>query len=481
MVVSDIKDIDIVKVISRFVSLKKVGSGNEWSGLCPFHNETKPSFFVNDKKGVYYCFGCGARGNVITFIKQKLLLSYWEALNFLEREFGFTFTQELLYQKYLLDKKFVLLKKAMEFYHNQLLKHKDILAFIINKRKFKLKTIRSYYMGLALESAPFSLIAKAEGYSDEDLEQAGLISNGKDLFFNRIIIPVITKEGTPIALIGRSLDDEQKPKYLYTKHSFKEDAKLFFNRTYYSNYPLVVVCEGIFDSLKLEEIGIPSIALLGSHCGKDDIEFFKYVRKNVLLALDRDQFESVLRGQIRDNPILSFISNFVAINNQTSLFIYNYIERQGTEPADNPEEFSNFSNYLPFYTFLAMLYKLIPEDYKINFENYISNLYSRITSFTFKNKLIEGFKLFAGIDIRNNPSIKKIDFYYDSLSDKIVSYIIAMKYNPEEVANRIEKEKEKTIIDKVIQAIINNEIDSEDNKLNLLIKIVKNKLSEIDN
>ncbi|MBP7303523.1 MAG: DNA primase [Fervidobacterium sp.] len=278
---------DIVDVISEYVSLQKVGAN--YRGLCPFHTETSPSFYVNTSRKMYHCFGCGESGDVIKFIEKLENLSYVEAVQKLASRIGMKvdFSQEdsskaLYYEFY---------KFLHEQYKSKLESAQNIIEYL-EKRGFSKREISLYEFGFSpVNSNIPQLAANKLGIDKERLASFGFSYN--DPFSGRIIIPIKDDFGKVIAFGGRLVGDGI-PKYINSQETFvfKKSSVLFmFNvaKEYIKEMDYVVICEGYFDALAFHRAGIKNaVATLGTTLSKTHISKLRKYTSNIILAFDSD-------------------------------------------------------------------------------------------------------------------------------------------------------------------------------------------------
>ena len=214
---------DIVDVISGYVKLQKKGSS--YFGLCPFHNEKSPSFSVSRQKQMYYCFGCGAGGNVFTFLMEYENFSFVEAVKYLADRAGVELP-EMEYSKEAKEKadlKALILeinKLAAKYFYVQLKSERGNAAYTYLKdRQLSDKTITAFGLGYSNKfSDDLYKYLRSKGYSEELIRQAGLISTDErhgvyDKFWNRVMFPIMDVNSRVIGFGGRVMGDA-KPKYL---------------------------------------------------------------------------------------------------------------------------------------------------------------------------------------------------------------------------------------------------------------------------
>ena len=298
-----IDQIQISDIVSKKVALKK--KGKEFGGLCPFHNEKTPSFTVNDHKGFYHCFGCGAHGNAINFVMQTDGLDFKEAvirlaenngiiIPYIKEEFQDIEKEEETKKEYLL------LEKACQFFENNLWDYTGNRALnYLRKRGLNEKNIKKLRLGFSLDNFDSLIIfLKKENFSDKDLLESGIISkneNGKlyDKFRARIIFPITDKKGRIIAFGGRSLGDEQ-PKYLNSAETkiFKKGSNLynyFSARKTIFEEKFAIVVEGYMDVISLAINGIENtVAPLGTALTEDQLKELFKITADIVICFDGD-------------------------------------------------------------------------------------------------------------------------------------------------------------------------------------------------
>ena len=260
---------DIVDVISGYVRLQKKGSS--YFGLCPFHNEKSPSFSVSREKQMYYCFGCGAGGNVYTFLMEYENFTFQEALKYLADRAGITLP-EPEYSKEAKEKagrKAVILeinKKAAMYYYVQLKSPQGEKAYTyLTDRGLSDDTIKAFGLGYSsIYSDDLYKYLRKEGYSEDMIRQAGLINTDEkkgvyDKFWNRVIFPIMDVNSRVIGFGGRVMGDA-KPKYLNSPETevFDKSRNLYgLNRARTSRKPYFLLCEGYMDVISLHQADLP--------------------------------------------------------------------------------------------------------------------------------------------------------------------------------------------------------------------------------
>lgn len=292
---------DIVDVISQYVKLQKRGSN--YVGLCPFHNEKTPSFSVSQPKQMYYCFGCGAGGNVLTFMMQYENQSFQEAVKHLAERAGISLP-EAEYSaeaKAKADKKQLLLelnKLAAKYFYIQLHNENGEAGYkYLLERKLSEETIKKFGLGFANKySDDLYRFLKSKGYSDEALKESGLVTidekrGGSDKFWNRVIFPIMDPNSRVIGFGGRVMG-EGLPKYLNSPETkiFDKSRNLYglnFARAARESYFLI--CEGYMDVIALHQAGIKNaVASLGTAFTSGHASLLKRYTSEVVLTYDSD-------------------------------------------------------------------------------------------------------------------------------------------------------------------------------------------------
>lgn len=304
-VVSQIKDrLDIVDVISQTVVLKKSGA-NYW-GLCPFHQDKKPSFCVSPQKGIYKCFSCGEGGDALTFLMKtgnkdfkELIIELAEKFNIeLPRSAGYT-SQD----KSLKDDMKKACKEAARFYQKQLTLDKDAskATGYLKQRSINDSIIDIFSLGWAPNDYHKLYDSLKGSFSDEVLEKAGLILKGKkgdwiDRFRNRIIIPIQDENGDYVAFGARAVDEGQNPKYLNSADSLIYNKRKLLFGLYTAKDSIkeedsVIIMEGYFDVISTQAHGIKNcVASCGTAFTQEHVKLLSRYTKSrrIFLSFDTD-------------------------------------------------------------------------------------------------------------------------------------------------------------------------------------------------
>ena len=306
---------DIVDVISGYVKLQKKGSS--YFGLCPFHNEKSPSFSVSRSKQMYYCFGCGAGGNVFTFIMEYENFTFVEALKMLAERAGVELP-EMEYSREAKEKadlKATMLeinKLAAKYFYAQLKAEQGSVAHTyLTRRGLSEETITAFGLGYSNKySDDLYRYLKSKGYNDSILAKAGLISidekNGVyDKFWNRVMFPIMDVNNRVIGFGGRVMGDA-KPKYLNSPETevFDKSRNLYgLNRARTSRKNYFLICEGYMDVIALHQAGFTNaVASLGTALTTGHASLIKRYVSEVYLTYDSD--EAGTKAALRAMPIL---------------------------------------------------------------------------------------------------------------------------------------------------------------------------------
>ena len=286
---------DIVDIIGEYVDLKKAGSS--FKGLCPFHNEKTPSFTVDRKKQLFHCFGCGAGGDVVSFIMQKEGLSYPEGLKYLAHKAGINLVFDenpgvSEKKKRLYD----INKEIMMYFYKNLLTNKAPQDYLL-RRGLRSNIVNTFMLGFAKNSWDDVLLyAKSKDIKEEDLLELGLIAKSKngnfyDKYRNRLIFPIIDTYGRVIGFGGRAIDDTM-PKYLNSPESevFKKRFNLYgLNNFKKQSRRDLILVEGYMDVIALNNKGIDiAVASLGTAFTVEQAKLAKRYADNIYICYDSD-------------------------------------------------------------------------------------------------------------------------------------------------------------------------------------------------
>ena len=305
---------DIVDVISEYVKLQKKGAN--YFGLCPFHNEKSPSFSVSPGKQMYYCFGCGEGGNVISFVMKYENYSFIEAVQMLAFRAGIELPQvtRSKEEKENADKRSQILTintLAAKFYYYMLKSEKGALAYhYLRGRELSDNTITGFGLGYSDKySDSLYKYMKSKGYKDDILKETGLFTFEEkgvhDKFWNRVMFPIMDVNNKVIAFGGRVMGDG-KPKYLNSPETkvFDKSRNLYgLNIARTSRKDYLLICEGYMDVISLHQAGFNNaVAALGTSFTSGHASLIKRYAKEVVLTFDSDG--AGIKAALRAIPIL---------------------------------------------------------------------------------------------------------------------------------------------------------------------------------
>lgn len=288
------------EVVGKKVKLKS--RGNEFQGLCPFHNEKSPSFTVNDLKGFYHCFGCQAHGDIISFVMNVDGFDFKDAVVKLADDFGIPVPQVKFdaVKEDKLDRDYLILEKACSFFEKNLYEMQGFEARnYLKKRNLNSTIAKKFRLGFAPSSyEALTNFLKAENFTEAEISRTGVIGqNDKkkfyDKFRNRVIFPITDKKNRVIAFGGRTIGDDM-PKYLNSSETdlFKKNQTLYnlsFARKPIFSKGLAVVVEGYMDAISLAANGVENVvAGLGTALGAEHLKELFYATDKIVICLDGD-------------------------------------------------------------------------------------------------------------------------------------------------------------------------------------------------
>ena len=306
---------DIVDVISGYVKLQKKGAN--YFGLCPFHNEKSPSFSVSPGKQMYYCFGCGAGGNVLTFVMEYENYTFQEALQSLADRAGVTlpkmeYSKEAREQAEFRARLLEVNKLAANYFYYQMKQPQGKIAYeyFHDKRKLTDETMLRIGLGYSNKTSDdLYRFLKEKGYDDAFLSQTGLVTieerGGRDKFWNRVMFPIMDVNNRVIGFGGRVMGDGE-PKYLNSPETklFDKSRNLYglnYARTTREKYMLV--CEGYLDVISMHQAGFTNaVASLGTAFTSQHAGVLKRYTDQVILTYDSDG--AGIKAALRAIPIL---------------------------------------------------------------------------------------------------------------------------------------------------------------------------------
>ena len=289
---------DIYDIVAQYVDLKK--RGRNYFGLCPFHSEKTPSFSVAPDKQIYHCFGCGAGGNVFSFIIEHQKISFIEAVQQLGHKYGIHVENKSGPANKIFSSLYEVHDIAVKLYHDTLFseKGKSALEYLHN-RGLKNDILKKYHVGFAPDSwDTLSNNIKALSFKDEVLKKSGLFLNTergwRDRFRSRIMFPIYHQSGKAIAFGGRIFNSDDPAKYLNSPETpLYRKSEVFYGlhetRDSIRKFSTAVLVEGYTDFLQLVQLGIPNVvALSGTALGKNHATQIRKFASKVYLAYDGD-------------------------------------------------------------------------------------------------------------------------------------------------------------------------------------------------
>ena len=306
---------DIVDVVSQYVKLTRKGSS--YFGLCPFHNEKTPSFSVTPSKQMYYCFGCGAGGNVFNFVMEYENYSFGEALSHLADRAGvqlprIEYSSEAREKAKQRETLLEINRQAAQYFYYQLRRESGQIGYrYLTDRGLSDETIRKFGLGYSDKfSDDLYKFLKGKGYGDDQLRDSGLFNVDErhgmyDKFWNRVIFPIMDVNNRVIGFGGRVMGDG-KPKYLNSPETkiFDKSRNLYgLNVARTSRKPYLILCEGYMDVISMHQAGFTNaVASLGTSLTSGHASLLKRYTQEVLLLYDSD--EAGVKAALRAIPIL---------------------------------------------------------------------------------------------------------------------------------------------------------------------------------
>ncbi len=294
------ESVDAVQIVGEHVGLKKVG--RRWQGLCPFHAERSPSFSLNAEEGLWYCFGCQAKGDIISFVREIEHLDFVEAVERLAARAGIQLRYDQGAEgrdRKKRDRLIEAMEKAVDYYHERLMSSPEAgdPRGYLRSRGYDGEVVRKFKIGWAPDE--WDALARKLNLDPDVLQDTGLgfvnrMGRRQDAFRARVMFPIFDNQGRPIAFGGRRMEGGQGPKY---KNS--ADTALYSkSRTLYGlNWAKAdmvssgeaVVCEGYTDVIGLHLSGVPqAVATCGTALTQEHIRLLRNFARRVVLAYDAD-------------------------------------------------------------------------------------------------------------------------------------------------------------------------------------------------
>ena len=432
---------DIVDIISQYVHLKR--SGRNFFGLCPFHNEKSPSFSVSPDKQIFHCFGCGAGGNVFTFLMKIEGISFIEAVQTLAERSNIalptiqnnvdTAKEELKAKVYKVN------EFAANFYHENLYKPESKIAQeYIKKRKLTNETLKSFQIGFSGKFDELYRALVAQGFGEKEMLESGLVNKNErgqyiDRYRNRLMFPICDVRGKVIAFGGRVLDDS-KPKYINSPENivYSKGRNLFgLNVAKKGDIKKILIVEGYMDVISLHQRGITNVvAALGTAMTQAQGWLLRKHSEQIILSFDSD--EAGLSAKMRALDILQNMGCDIRI-----------LQMEG---AKDPDEYIiKYGNV----RFLGLIDKALSViEFKVKVLKQNLNLENSNDKIKFLNEIA---KLISKIDnnMEREVYIEKIAKEYEISKEAIYAEVNKLSYS----GNKSEKilEKAKPVIKHKIQ------------------------------
>ena len=474
---NDIKDIieeiksrcDIASIISGYINIKP--SGSNYKGLCPFHGEKTPSFYINTSKQIYKCFGCGEGGDVINFIMRIENLDFMDAVKLLADRCGIeinTHVDQSTKERIEKSKKFQDIHvEAARFYFSNLIKSKNPGYEYLRKRGLDDKIIKRFGLGYSLDSWNSLMnYLTSIGYKNEDLIECGLFgykSETKkiyDKFRNRVMFPIFDYRGNVIGFGGRVLDDSL-PKYLNSPDTliFNKRQNLYglnFARKEIKDRSVILV-EGYMDLISLHQYGIKNVvATLGTALTDGQGSLIKRYADTAIISYDSD--EAGIKATLRAIEILSKLDINVKVLN--------------LKECKDPDEFIRKYGVLEFEKQIksstnSIKYKI--DNLKKNFN--IQKDEDRVKFAKEASKIIKEIKSPVEVDYYTKYLSELIDISVESIKKEVYGKYYNSSQNK---TNKYINKKEEKIIEKP-KAIKKGNLLVEENLIKLMLENKKHR------
>lgn len=419
---------DIVKVISDYIKVQQ--SGINYKGLCPFHGEKTPSFYINTSKQIYKCFGCGEGGDVINFVMKIENLEFMDAVKLLAKDCGIEINTNMDEQSKIRMEKVKKIQdintEAARYYFSNLIKEKNYGYEYLRRRGLDDKIIKKFGLGYAPKAwtnLMEYLISK--GYDKETLVECGLVTYKKDgnkyydRFINRVIFPIFDYRGNVIGFGGRVLDDSL-PKYLNSPDTLAFNKKynlygLNFARKNITDRTVILV-EGYMDLISLYQYGIRNVcATLGTALTIDQGNLLKRYVDTVVISYDSD--DAGVKATLRAIDILTSVGINVKVLN--------------LKDVKDPDEFIRKYGLEGYQKSIAdavhyIRYKIVKCK-----ENYDLSKDEQRLKFTKEStKIIKGLKSPVDIDYYINFLSSESKIGVESLKKEVYGKSYKSNYNP---------------------------------------------------
>jgi len=289
--------LSIEEVVSSYIQVEK--AGKNLKARCPFHNEKTPSFYISPDRGSYYCFGCGAKGDIFTFVEQFEGLDFYGALKQLAGKAGVVLSGKT--DKPQNQNLYDILESTKNFYQEKLLNNKQALEYL-QKRGLELKTIKEWQIGFASDSWDDLIFQlKQKGFKESDIEKSGLIKQRENKsgyynrFRNRIMFPIFDSAGRVVAFTGRLfLEESKEAKYVNSPETelFSKSRILYgfnFAKSNIRKNNFSILVEGQFDIIMAHQTGYRNtVASSGTALTEDQLKMINKISNRLIIAFDSD-------------------------------------------------------------------------------------------------------------------------------------------------------------------------------------------------
>ena len=460
-------NIRIEKVVGDLISLKKTGSN--YKGLCPFHDETTPSFMVSPNKQICKCFSCNTGGNAISFYSKYMNISFMEAVKELGKKYNVELTEINGENEEELEKYNIIMNESLEFYKKQIfeLNGKEALKYL-SERGLDTNLIKEYQLGYAnskWNELHNFLINK--GYDDDALLELGLIKKNEegniyDAFRNRIIFPIFSVSGRVIAFGGRSLEKGNPMKYVNSQDTpiFKkghsiygiEKSKIIRDKNY------VILMEGYMDVItaNINELDT-AVAPLGTAFTREQAKLLKRYTSNVLLCFDMDKAGITATEKasyiLKSENFKIKVINFVGSKDPDD-FLRKYGKEEFLKAVKNSKE----------------IFDYLYDTYKKEYEN-IDDMF---TKQNFINRFKEFFQNVSD-DLEKEMYLQnlseKVNVEFETLKTTLVTDNVKKKYKTWE-EKKLEEE-EKLEKERVLKKIETKNITNENLEMEIINLVIK--------
>ncbi len=426
---------NIIDVISQYVTLKK--SGSQHMGRCPFHNEKTPSFSVSAEKQLYHCFGCGAGGNLITFVMDMENLSFIDTIKHLAQRANIYLpdpSAENDAESIKRERQYKLHKDAALYFHKMLIKNLPAQRYLFS-RGIQEETIKGFALGYSTSEFDglYKFLAD-KGYASEEMIESGLVlksnrNNGYyDRFRSRIMFPIITVTGRVIGFGGRLTEKSDKyPKYLNSPENtiFTKGSHLYGLNIAKNNIVggKIIAVEGYMDVISLHQAGVKNVvASLGTALTKGQGRLIKRYVDEVVLCYDGD--EAGQRAMVRGIQVLEGLDLTIKVLRlPLGEDPDDFIKKEGLEAFK--EALDKAVTTVEYrLDKLAENYDLNKTDQKIRFIKEASNIFKDMTDEIERELHLKKFAVKMGVEpgaivreMKNRPEPKRRSDYQEKPKD----------------------------------------------------------------